>query len=87
MLLSADKLFGDAHSLFLQDSAPAQGAKTTGNGFADHDITGPDWPANPFELNPTENLCSVCQEDDKRRQMPDLTIQMSCRPPKQFVLP
>ena len=52
MLLSADKLCGDADFLFQQDLAHAHSAKTTGNWFTDHGITVLDWPANWTDLNP-----------------------------------
>ena len=56
MLLSAEKLYGDADFLFQHDFAPAHSAKTTSNWFADHGITVLDWPANSSDLKPIENL-------------------------------
>ncbi len=46
MLPSADKLYGDADFIFLQDLAPAHTAKGTKSWFNDHGVTVLDWPAN-----------------------------------------
>ncbi len=59
MLPSADKLFRDADFILQQDLAPAHGAKTTSNWFADHDITVLDWPANMPDLNPIWYLWEI----------------------------
>ncbi len=52
MLLSADKLYGDADFIFQQDLAPAHNAKGTKSWFNDHVVTVLDWPANSPDLNP-----------------------------------
>ncbi len=54
MLPSADKLYGDADFIFLQDFAPAHTAKGTKSWFNDHGVTVLDWPANLPDLNPIE---------------------------------
>ncbi len=56
MLLSADKLYGDADFIFQQDLAPAHTAIGTKSWFNDHGVTVLDWPANSPDLNPIENL-------------------------------
>ncbi len=56
MLLSADKLYGDADFIFKQDLAPGHTAKGTKRWFNDHGVTVLDWPANSLDLNPIENL-------------------------------
>ncbi|KAF7653417.1 hypothetical protein LDENG_00083130 [Lucifuga dentata] len=63
MLLSADKLYGDADFLF-------QHAKTTRNWFADHGVTVLDWLANLPDLNPNRESMGYCQEEDERCQTP-----------------
>ncbi len=59
MLPSADKLYGDADFIFQQDLAPAHTAKGTKSWFNDHGVTVLDWPANPPDLNPIENLSGI----------------------------
>uniref|UniRef100_A0A8D3DEI9 Septin-type G domain-containing protein n=1 Tax=Scophthalmus maximus TaxID=52904 RepID=A0A8D3DEI9_SCOMX len=44
LLLSADRLYGEADFLFQQDLAPAHRATTTTDRFADHDVTVLDCP-------------------------------------------
>ncbi len=68
MLLSADKLYGDADFIFQQDLAPAHSAKGTKSWFNDHGVTVLDWAANSPDLNPVENLWGYCQEEDERHQ-------------------
>ncbi len=55
MLPSADKLYGDADFIFLQDLTPAHTAKGTKSWFNDHGVTVLDWAANSPDLNPIEN--------------------------------
>ncbi len=55
MLLSADKLYGDADFIFQQDLTPAHTAKGTKSWFNDHGVTALDWPANSPDLNPRES--------------------------------
>ncbi len=59
MLLSADKLYGDADFIFQQDLAPAHTAKGTKSWFNDRGITVLDWPANSPDLNPKENIWGI----------------------------
>ncbi len=59
MLPSADKLYGDADFIFQQDLAPAHTANGTKSWFNDHGVTVLDWPANPPDLNPIENLWGI----------------------------
>ncbi len=56
MLPSADKLYGDADFIFLQDLAPAHTAKGTKSWFNDHGVTVLDFPENSPDLNPIDNL-------------------------------
>ncbi len=51
MLLSADKLYGDADFIFQQDLAPAHTAKCTKNWYNDHGVTMLDWLANSPDLH------------------------------------
>ncbi len=55
MLPSADKLYGDADFIFLQDLAPAHTAKGTKSCFNDYSVTVLDWPTNSPDLNPRES--------------------------------
>ena len=64
---SADKLYGDADFIFQQDLAPAHTARSTKPWFSDHGITVFDWPANPADLNPIENLWGIA-----KRKMRDM---------------
>ncbi len=59
MLLSADKLYGDADFIFQQDLAPAHTAKGTKSWFNHHSVGVLDWPANSPDLNPKENLWGI----------------------------
>ncbi len=59
MLLSADKLYGDADFIFQQDLAPAHTAKGAKSWFNDHGVTVLDWPANSPDLNPIENIRAI----------------------------
>ncbi len=52
MLPSADKLYGDADLISLQDLTPAHTVKGTKSWFNDHGVTMLDWPANLPDLNP-----------------------------------
>ena len=56
MLSYAELLTGDADFIFQQDLAPAHTAKSTKTWFNNHSFTVLDWPANPLDLNPIENL-------------------------------
>ncbi len=69
MLLSADKLYGDAGFIFQQDLAPAHTAKGTKSWFNDHGVTVLDWPANSPDLL-----------SRGRWETPDPTMQMTWRP-------
>ena len=75
MLLSGDKLHGDADFLFQQDLAPAHSTKTTTNWFADHDITVLDWPANSPDLNPINNLWAIVKRK-MRKTRPNNTDEL-----------
>ncbi len=66
MLPSADKLYGDADFIFQQDLAPAHTAKGTKSWFNDHGVTVLDWPANPPDLNPIENLWGIVKRKMRR---------------------
>ncbi len=59
ILLSADKLYGDADFIFQQDFAPAHTAKGTKSWFNDLGVTVLDWPANSPDLNPIDNLWGI----------------------------
>ncbi len=58
MLLSADKLYGDADFLFQQDFGTCPQCQNHFH-FADHDITVLDWPGNMPDLNPIWNLWDI----------------------------
>ncbi len=62
MLPSADKLYGDADSIFQQDLAPAHTAKSTKSWFNDHGVTVLDCLANSTDLKPIENLWGIVRE-------------------------
>ncbi len=66
MLLSADKLYGDADFLFQQDFSTCTQCQTTSKCFADHDITVLDWPANMPDLNPMESMGYFQEKDEKQ---------------------
>ncbi len=68
MLLSADKLYGDADLLFQQDLAPAHTAKVTKSWFNDHGVTVLDWPANSPDLNPIENLWGIVKRKMRNKR-------------------
>ncbi len=59
MLLSADKLYGDADLIFQQVLAPAHTAKGTKSWFNEHGVTVLDWPANSADLNLIENILGI----------------------------
>ncbi len=59
MLLSADKLYGDADFIFQQDLAPAHTAKGTKSWFNDHGVTVLDWPENSPHLKPIEYIRGI----------------------------
>ncbi len=75
MLLSADKLYGDADFIFQQDLAPAHNAKGTKSWFNDHVVTVLDWPANSPDLTPNIESMGIV-----KRKMRHQTQQ--CRWPK-----
>ncbi len=52
MLPSADKFYGDADFISLQDLSSAHTAKGTKSWFNDHGVTVLDWPAISPDLNP-----------------------------------
>ncbi len=56
MLPSADKHYGDADFIFLQDLALAHTFEGTKSWFNDHGVTVLDWSVNSPDLNPIENL-------------------------------
>ncbi len=68
MLLSADKLYGDADFLLQQDLPPAHTAKGTKSWFNDHGVTV---PANSPDLNPIENLVKRKMRDTRPNNADD----------------
>ncbi len=75
MLLSADKLYGDADFIFQQDLAPAHTAKGTKSWYNDHGVTVLDCPANSPDLNPRENRWGIVKKkmrDTRRNNVDDL---------------
>ncbi len=85
MLLSADKLYGDADFIFQQDLAPAHNAKGTKSWFNDHVVTVLDWSANSPDLNPIENLWDIVKRkmrDTRPNNADELkaTIKATCLP-------
>ncbi len=69
MLLSANKLYGDADFIFLQDLAPPHTPEGTKSWFNDHGVTVLDWPANSPDLL-----------SRGRWETPDPAMQMTWRP-------
>ncbi len=65
MLLSADKLYGDADFIFQQDLAPTYTAKSW---FNDHGVGVLDWPANSPDLNPIENLWGIVKRKMRNKR-------------------
>lgn len=68
ILLSADKLRGDADFLFQQVLAPAHRAKTTAKWRVHHVITVLDRPANSPDLNNTGNLWPTDKRQTRNTQ-------------------
>ncbi len=68
LLPSADQLFKDADFIFQQDLAPAQTAKRTKSWLNDHGVDVLDWPANPPDLNPIQNLWGIVKRKMRNKR-------------------
>ncbi len=68
MLPSADQLFKDADFIFQQDLAPAHTAKSTKSWLNDHGVGVLDWPANPPDLNPIDNLWGIVKRKMRNKR-------------------
>ncbi len=62
------QLFKDADFIFQQDLAPAHTAKSTKSWLNDHGVGVLDWPANPPNLNPNENIWGIVKRKMRNKR-------------------